>query len=299
MDLLGLRVFLVCARLQNFTRAAVELSYAQSSVTGQIKGLERTLGVPLFDRVGRGVVLTAAGERLVDHAEQILGMVDRAQEAVSFAGTHPTGELTISATETLSTYTLPEILRRYQARWPDVRLYLRPHDPRGLVQRVVDGEAAMAITLDRPIVHPDLQVEHLREEPVLLLAPPDHPLCGRARVRASDLAGQRFLLSELDASYGGLFLDRLAADGVRPTAPMEFASVAAIKQCVRSHMGLTVLPRFACREEVDAGHLTPLAFQCTPAQVQLLRHRHRWVPPAAQALMDLTRELAGVDTAGP
>lgn len=291
MEMRDLRTFLVCARLENFTRAADELAYVQSTITAQIKSLEGELGVPLFDRVGRGVTLTPAGRRLAGYAKRVLDLVDEATAAVSFASDHPRGDLTISATETLSTFALPEVLQQFQQRYPDVRLFLRPNDPEALVHRVVDGDSAAAITLDRTVKHPDLEVEALKEEPVLLLAPAGHPLIGRPFLDAQDLAPFRFLLTELDVSYGGAFLDRLAADGVKPVAPMEFSSVAAIKQCVGVGMGLTVLPAFACRAEVESGQLVGLPFDCPPVWVQLLWHRHRWMPPAAAALLDLTREL--------
>ncbi|MEO2109065.1 MAG: LysR family transcriptional regulator [Actinomycetota bacterium] len=293
MELRDLRTFLVCARLQHFTQAAEELAYAQSTVTAQVRSLEKELDVPLFDRVGRGVVLTPAGERLEGYARRVVDLVEEASATVAFVGSHPHGDLTISATETLSTFQLPDVLREFQRRFPDVRLFLRPHDPADLVTRVVEGDSAAAITLDVPITHPDLTVETLREEEVWLLAPPDHPLAGRRRLRSADLAPFRLLLSELDVSYGGAFIDRLAADGVVPIDPMEFSSVAAIKQCVRVGMGLTALPAFASTEEVESGQLVVLPFACPSVTVQLLWHRHRWVPPAAEALLALTRELLG------
>ncbi|WP_164709826.1 LysR family transcriptional regulator [Euzebya pacifica] len=298
-----LRTFLVCARLQHFTQAAEELAYAQSTVTAQVRSLEKELDVPLFDRVGRGVVLTPAGQRLEGYARRIVDLVEEASATVAFVGSQPHGDLTISATETLSTFQLPDVLREFQRRFPDVRLFLRPHDPADLVARVVEGDSAAAITLDVPISHPDLTVETLREEEVWLLAPPDHPLAGRRRLGSADLAPFRLLLSELDVSYGGAFIDRLAAEGVVPIDPMEFSSVAAIKQCVRVGMGLTALPAFASTEEVESGQLVVLPFACPSVTVQLLWHRHRWVPPAAEALLALTRELLGqpsrVDSAGP
>lgn len=291
MDVRELRTFLACAEHENFTRAASELAYVQSTVTSQVKSLERELGVPLFDRVGRGVVLTHAGERLAHYARRIVALVDEASAAVAFEGAEPHGDLTISATETLSTFRLPEVLREFQRRYPDVRLFLHPHDPADLVDRVLGNEAAAAITLDEPLRHPDLHVHVLREEPVVLLAPPGHALAGRRDLQPADLEPFRFILSELDVSYGGAFLDDLAAQGVRPTAPMEFSSVAAIKMCVRTGLGLTVLPRFACEEELAAGDLVVLDYHCPAVCVQTIVHRERWVPPAARALLELAEEM--------
>ena len=112
-----LRTFRAVARELSFTRAAEELGYVQSSVTAQVKALEAELGVPLFDRLGRRVVLTDAGRALQGYAGMILDLHEEARAAV--AGEHdgaPTGSLTVSAPETLCTYRLPRLLRRFGER---------------------------------------------------------------------------------------------------------------------------------------------------------------------------------------
>src|SRR5438046_264194 len=111
MELRQLETFRVVATQLSFTRAAATLDYAQSSVTAQIQSLELELGVRLFDRLGRRVALTDAGERLLEYAERLLSLADEARAALA-DGAEPAGTLTIGAPETVMTYRLPSVLRR-------------------------------------------------------------------------------------------------------------------------------------------------------------------------------------------
>ena len=125
MESQRLRTFREVAVTLNFTRAASNLSYAQSSVTAQIKALEDELGVPLFDRLGKRVVLTDSGKRFLGYAERMLNLEEEARAAVA-AGEEPVGTVTVSAAETHCTYRLPAVLRRLKERFPRVRVVLDP-----------------------------------------------------------------------------------------------------------------------------------------------------------------------------
>src|SRR5215210_5308545 len=117
MELRQLETFRAVAGPLSFTRAAVTLGYAQSSVTAQIQALEAELGVALFDRLGRRVALTEAGQRLLEYADRLLSLADEARAAVA-EGAEPAGTLTVGAPETVLTYRLPRVLQRYRATFP-------------------------------------------------------------------------------------------------------------------------------------------------------------------------------------
>ena len=124
MDLRQLKTFQVVATALSFTRAAERLDYAQSSVTAQIRALEEELGVPLFDRLGRRVALTDSGARLLEYADKLLSLADEAYLAIAETD-EPTGQLVISAPETLSAYRLPPLLKQFRQKFPRVQLILR------------------------------------------------------------------------------------------------------------------------------------------------------------------------------
>src|SRR5262245_6607481 len=291
MELRHLSTFRVVAMNGSFTRAALALGYAQSSVTAHIQALEAELGVPLFDRLGKQIVLTAAGRRCPTYATQLLDLAEEARTTAT-AGDEPTGMLTISAPETLCTYRLPVLLRLFRDRFPRVRLVFRPARPANLRRYVREGEIDIAFTLDEPLQAPNLRVEPLVPEPVVLVAPPDHALAPRSSVRPADLIGESMLLTEAGCAYRDLFERALAAAGVAPRDTMEFGSVEAIKQCVIAGMGLAVLPAVAVARELTLGQLVALRWAESPLEVvtQMVWHAERWQSPALRAFLELARE---------
>ena len=184
MDLRQLTIFREVARKLSFTRAAIHLNYVQSNVTAQIHALEEELGQPLFDRLGRQVVLTEAGQQLMEYAERLLMLAEEAQTAVS-TGTTPQGTLRIGASETLCIYRLPVLLRAFRSRYPRVHVIFCPttiSERRRLVQ---EGLIDVAFVLDEIDSESELGDELITREPVWLVAAPDHVLCRMAGHRSS------------------------------------------------------------------------------------------------------------------
>ena len=125
MELRQLQTFREVARTLSFTRTANTLNYAQSSVSAQIQALEEELNVTLFDRLGRRIVLTDAGQRLIPYVDKILALADEAQKVVT-GDTEPTGVLTIGAPETICAYRLPTVVEAYRRCYPNVDIIFRP-----------------------------------------------------------------------------------------------------------------------------------------------------------------------------
>jgi DNA-binding transcriptional LysR family regulator len=292
MELRQLSTFRVVATTLSFTRAAAALDYAQSSVTAQIQALEDDLGVPLFNRLGRQVVLTDAGQRLLTYADRLLALEKEARSVV-VGGGKPAGTLTIGAPESVCTYRLPPVLRRFHDWFPDVRLIFRPLMPADLHRHLSHGGVDAAFFLAEPVQSAVLVVETLICEPLLLVAASDHPLAQHGRVISADLQNEAMLLTEKGCSYRGLFERKLADDGVHPSSSVEFTSIEAIKQCVAVGMGIAVLPAMVVAKEVAQGHLRALCWEQEGFQVytQLAWHKDRWLSPALAAFIEMSREI--------
>lgn len=284
------------ARSLSFTRAAAELGYVQSSVTAHVKALEGDLGVPLFDRLGRRVVLTDAGRTLLGYADKMLDLSEEAKAAV--AGEphgEPAGTLTMSAPETLCAYRLPRLLRRFKERFPRVRLTFRPTPCADLKAGVADGSLDVAFLLDGPVRAAALEVEALVEEPLLVVGPPDHALALSGAVAPADLAEEQILLSEAGCSYRHLFERRLAEAGVEPADVLELDSVEAIKQCVAAGMGVAILPAVTVAAELERGEISALAWEGPELGVltQVAWHKDKWLSPALEAFLSMSRDVLG------
>jgi DNA-binding transcriptional LysR family regulator len=286
MELRQLVMFRTLARTLNFTRTAAALNYVQSNVTAQIQALETELGVRLFDRLGKRVALTDAGQQLLPYVEHVLESVDALRAVVSMEQ-GSVGSLTIGAPETVCTYRLPKLLQYVHEQHPNIRVHFRPSPVADLRRLVGEGVLDVAFVLEEPIHSAQLAVKHLVAEPIQVVAAPSHPLIAQGRVEPADLEGETMLLTESGCGYRALFQHVLAEAGVLPTTMVEFGSVEAIKQCVMVGMGIAVLPQMAIQAEVDEGKMVILPWT-RPMEVvtQMIWHREKWLSPAFETFLE-------------
>jgi DNA-binding transcriptional LysR family regulator len=296
--------FRAVAEELSFSRAAAKLGYVQSSVSAQVSALERELGVPLFDRLGRRIALTDAGEVMFAYSGKLFALAEQAREAVVDAGVgsgEVTGSLTVSAPETLLTYRLPKLLALFHERHPKVRLSVRPSAIGRLVgsarKAVEEGRVDVAFVLDELLGErvANLAVETLIAEDVNVIAPTLHALASSSAVLPQNLRGETVLLPEAPESgcaYRGQFERQLGSAGVVPPEKMEFQSIEAVKQCVAAGMGVSVLPSVAVGTELKAGTLTALRWG-EPFEVltQMAWHEDRWKSPALRTFLEVAREV--------
>jgi DNA-binding transcriptional LysR family regulator len=303
VELRQLETFVAVARELSFSRAAAGLGYVQSSVSSQVAALERELGVPLFDRLGRRIALTEAGRMMLDYSERLLDLAREAGEVVAdaVAGSGEiTGSLSVSAPETLLTYRLPELLTVFHEIYPKVRVSLKPTAVGRLVgstrRALEEGRVDVAFVLDEPSVSVEgLSAELLMEEDVSVVAPPAHALASSTIMDPSNLSGETVLLPEAPQSgcvYRGRFERQLSEGGVVPRETLEFQSIEAIKRCVSAGMGVTVVPTVTVEAELAAGILSKLGWQ-VPIRVGTLMawNEARWVSPALRAFLKTAREV--------
>lgn len=291
LDLRQVRTFLEVARTCSFTRAATQLHYAQSSVTAQVQSLEKELGLPLFNRLGRQVELTSAGRRFLVHAEKLICTAEQARLSVQNDG-KVVGPLVVSAAESLLTYRMPELLRAFQTSYPDVQLTLHA-DVSCATTAAQEPGVDLAVSIDEPILAPQLLVQKMRKERMLALVAAEHTLAKRTKIAVEELVGQQILLTERVCSYRALFERTLALDGGRVDRQLEFASVEALKQCALARMGVAVLPEFVVAEELKRRSLVALPWPQKPMYVytQMVRHRDKWFSPVMQVFWKMAAEL--------
>jgi DNA-binding transcriptional LysR family regulator len=306
VELRQVETFRAVAEELSFSRAAARLGYVQSSVSAQVNALERELGVPLFDRLGRRIALTDAGEVMFAFSGKLLALADQTREAVVDAGAgsgEVTGSFRVSAPETLLTYRLPKLLALFHERHSKVRLSVRPSAIGRLVgsarKAVEEGRVDVAFVLDEPLGERTrsaaLAVETLVAEDVTIIAPASHVLTSSPTVLPRDLNGETVLLPEAPESgcaYRGQFERQLGSAGVVPPEKMEFQSIEAVKQCVAAGMGVSVLPSVAVGAELRTGALAALQWG-EPFEVltQMSWHEDRWKSPALRAFLEVAREV--------
>ena len=290
MEVRQLQIFRTLAEELNFTRTAEKVNTVQSNVTAQIKALEEELGAPLFDRLGRRIVLTDAGLRFRPFAEQALDAMEQGQRALR-NGTEPAGPLRISAPESLLTYRLPPVITAFRRRYPNVEMQFRPHFGDAQLAELETGKLDAVINMcgrSDSLSHTCIPLDH---ETIVVCTHPGHALAGLREVRPADLAGQTFLLTESGCGYRSKFDKMLTLANVRAGSITEFSSVEAIKQCVVSGMGIAVLPMIVIEREVRQKKIRVLNWKGGSLDISthVLWHKDKWLSPALAAFLELVR----------
>ncbi len=291
MEIRHLRTFKTVASLLSFNKAAKELHYAQSSVSAQIQALEEELKVRLFDRLGRGIMLTEAGTRLFPYAQKVL---DLSEEAVSeISGTRvPEGRLTIRVPESMAVYYLPPVIASFHHRFPNVRLDFTTCAHEGLQEDLRKGVTDMAFLLAEGIQAGDLEAEILGFEKIVMVAAPHHPLASKSALTAEDLKSQTLLFSKVDCSYRRILEATLKQAKIPVKRTLIFHSVTALKACLKLGPGLTVLPEFAVLRELARRELVKLPWKEGTFEVAVLMiwYKEKWLSPALRAFMEMVTE---------
>ena len=257
MDIRQLTTFHRVATLLSFTRAASELKYAQSSVTAQIKGLEVSLGVELFERLRGRIRLTPAGQRLMPYAEQILALTDEAREVATGLG-DPSGVLTVGTMDSITSYRMPPLLEFFHHRYPLLQLVLRPSMCAETCHALRQGIFDLGFLMEAETEHSGVETEILGAEPLSVVAATGHPLTRADRVTIEDLRQVPILAPEAGCAYRELFEQELNEGSPEPVAFLEFGNIESIKRGVAAGLGISLLPTMTVADATEAGTLAVL-----------------------------------------
>ncbi|WP_303981817.1 LysR family transcriptional regulator [Niallia circulans] len=292
MDIKHLHTFLTAAKTLNFTQTAQILDYAQSSITAQIKSLEKELGAPLFERLGKRIYLTKAGIQLEQYAKKMVELDETIKKVLS-----PQEEmnvtLTIGAQESQCTYRLPNILQLFKSRYPKVEIIFRPVHTIEVAKDLLQSDSLdLAFITDTHKETPMLHKEELIKEDLVFVVAPLHHLTNNKVLSMQDIAQETMLLTEKGCSYRTQFEFQCQLDGIYPKQIIEFASIEAIKQCVISGLGITLLPKMTVEKELDHGLLTELATTITMEHVftSLAWHKNKNISYYLEDFIEITRE---------
>lgn len=282
MDAADLRIFEAVARLGAMNRAAAELNTVQSNVSARVRRLEESLAAPLFDRRNSGVVLTAAGQRLLPYAVKVAQVLDEARHAIADDG-RPKGGLTIGSLETTAALRLSPVLAAYAAAHPGVDLVLRTGTTAELIEQVL-GHRLEGAFVCGPVDHPDLLAEvAFTEELAIGTAPSVAGIDELAK-----MAELKIVVLRAGCSYRQRLEEILTRRGVVGLRRLEFGTLDSIIGCVAAGLGVTLLPRSvlaqARAEDRVAVHELPAA----EARVETLfvRRRDAYVSSALDAFLD-------------
>ena len=265
ITLTQLRSFLAVIRSGSVTAAAEELVVTQPSISAAVQALAREIGAPLFKREGRGVTPTAAGRAFAPYATDIIGLLDRgAAAAVEASGVASSG-LRIAAVTTAAESFVPVLLQRYASRNHDVDLTLAVGNRERVLQLLLRREADIAFVGRPPSGGREgrIKSQPVRPNELVLAGSPDEPLTKKSSVTAAELNGSRWLLREQGSGTRTANEDYIAANGLT-VRTLTLGSNGAIKQAVRSGLGISFLARDSVAGELESGALSVIPLTNVP-----------------------------------
>lgn len=274
MELRHLITFTTIVDTGGFKKAADELGYVQSSITAHIKELEKELGYPLFDRLGKSITMTQTGEQFLPYAVEIIDLYSKSKEVIKEADI-PAGELTIGVSESLMIYWLPAIIMEFMENYPKVKLTLKSLDYENLSGQLKKGEIDAAVLVEGSgWKSKGLIVHQLKEEKLTLV---------RSAKKEQAQLPETMFVTEYSCSWRSL-IDRYLAAKAVPEKTIELPSVQAIKKCVLLGLGKSMLPHFTIEEELNNGDLIEEAKE-EAIGIYTAVHKDKWVSVNLEAFL--------------
>lgn len=252
-----LYTFLVAAETENFSEAARQLHLSQPAVSQQIQALERHLGVQLFQRSGRNVRLTEAGQVLLPLAREMVALSKRIEETMSSLDGKVFGHLRIGCSTTAGKYILPHLIARFRKLHPDVHVTVEVSSRAEAIQKLCEGRVHLCVTSAR-VPHRDLVYREFFTDHVILIVPATHPWAVRGRIRPEELLSAHFIMREAASGTRQVMLEGLQQHGItvdQLNVIMELGNAEAIEMAVETGIGVAFVSRLAARKGLELGHI--------------------------------------------
>jgi DNA-binding transcriptional LysR family regulator len=287
-----LQIFSMAAGHLSFARAAEKLHLTHAAISLQIKQLEEVSGTLLFERIGRRVFLTEAGEILLNHARQILQSLKEADEALLALKGLRGGRISVAVASTAE-YFAPGLLAEFRKTHADVRIRLLI-DNRDTVSRLLAGNEVDLAIMGRPPAGLEATAVAFAPHPLVIVASKDHPLAGLSGIAVEDLAGETLIVREAGSGTRSAMEEFFAERSLKLPIGMEMASNEAIKQAVVAGLGISFISQHTLGLELTAGRLCILRVEGTPVlrQWHIVRHKNKHLTPALAAFWDFVLDFA-------
>jgi DNA-binding transcriptional LysR family regulator len=255
-----LQVFHTVARLLSFTKAAETLHMTQPAVTFQVRQLEEYFNTRLFDRTHNRISLTDAGKRVFDYADRIFELYAEMENGVRELTGEISGALTIGASTTIAEYMLPTLLGDFNSRYPEVSIHLKVSNSEGIVSMVESNAIDLGV-VESPVGNKNLVVEACKQDQLVAIVPPGHPLAKMSEIKLRELLELPFICREEGSGTREVindYLDSLPDCAAGLKVSMELGSPEAVKGAVEAGMGVSVVSKATVQKELKLGTLVTL-----------------------------------------
>lgn len=295
IDFRHLETFCRIADLKSFSKAADDLFLTQPTVSGHILSLEQSLSLRLFDRSGRQVRLTKAGEVFLQYASKILSSRKDLLNALSEFSLGIRGELSLGASTIPGEYLLPKLMGDFREKHPHLSISLRIADTKEIVQYVLEGHVEFALT-GAKLDHPSLHYERFEKDVIVVVSPNDHPLVRKRKADVASLMKEPWIIREEGSGTQMAVEKALRKQGMslkQFNVVIEMGSTSSVKEGVKAKLGLAFLSQRAVEAELNQGILSQIdvaGLEPISRQIHIVSHRGRTLSPIAGQFLQFLRK---------
>jgi DNA-binding transcriptional LysR family regulator len=293
MNLDQIRNFYEVAVHRSFTLAAEKLFRTQPAISTQVRILEEELGEKLFDRIGKKVCLTQAGELLFGYAERLLRLHDEAKLAITELNTSPKGKLLIGANEATCLYVLPHLFALFKEKYQEVQISIYRNFSKKVVDKILENQLDFGI-VTLPIPDHDLYMVPIAEDELSLITSPKHPLAKRELIQFEEVVPYPFIFHKAGTTRERL-MKHFGPLWDNMNISMELASIETIKKFVSIGLGISIVPKSYVLEEVERGALSLVRVKNFKLirKLGLIYRKNRYLSRAAKAFLTVVEESLG------
>jgi DNA-binding transcriptional LysR family regulator len=287
MTLEQLRIFVAVAEQQHMTRAAGELNLTQSATSAAIAALEARYGIKLFDRVGRGIVLTRTGSDFLIEARAVLARAKAATQLLHDLAGLKRGSLSIAASQTVGNYWLPRRVQAFHAAHPGIELRLSISNTEQVARMVLQGSADLGL-VEGEVDESLLAASKIEGDRLILAVGTKHPWASRTKLAAKDLPTSQWILRERGSGTRSMFEAALRHNGLKLSdlrIALELPSNEAVRSAVEAGDGATAISDLVAAPSIAARTLHRVRFDLPRRSFYILRHKERHISRAEDAFL--------------
>ena len=297
INLNQLRIFQAVAQARSFTRAADAVHLTQPGISKHIKQMEEYFGIPLFDRLGKKVALTQAGEILSEATQEIMASITAAEQRIEELKGLRGGKLVLGASFALGIYVLPGILAAFRKRYPAVEVTVDISLSAKIMAKILANKLDLGL-VSQEAHDPRLFARQFMTDELIAIVPSNHPWANRKRIRPQEFMRETFIVAARGAGVRAAVEERLKQKGIVLTNVIDFGNMEGVKRAVEAGLGISIQPQSVVQREISAGSLTGVSLAGLDDKLGrfYICRRDKHLSNAAKAFLALlqaqTRKLA-------
>jgi len=292
MEIRNLQTFIRAAALLNFTQTAKELGYSQSNVSMQIRQLEEEVGAPLFDRIGKAVILTQQGQELLPYAQQIVSMVEQMENAIR-PDAELGGTIRLGMCQSVFDVCFERIFQNYHERFPKVRVDVTVQGTENLLEMLQKSRIDLACVIDRKLSPYEWKIGYERAARIGVVVNPAHRLAPKEVLTAEDLREEHFVLMEESAPYNLMLYSMFADYNIEDKIKLRLENCEMAARLVSACDSVSLLPEFTVRRLAGNGivRFIPLEGYDQQMRIQTVMHKNKVETPQLKGMQAIFTDV--------